>query len=89
MSSADIEQLAAAQARNAIPLGRMGRVEDIENSVLFLASDLSSYITGQTLHVDGGAMASAGWYNFPKLGFRNRVPLQVIASDAYGLHDAT
>jgi 3-oxoacyl-[acyl-carrier protein] reductase len=82
-SEAEVWSLAEAQARNAIPLGRMGRIEDIENAVLFLASGLSCYISGQTLHVDGGAMASAGWYNFPKLGFRNRVPLQVIATAAY------
>ena len=37
-----------------IPLKRIGTPQDITNAVLFLASDLSSYITGQTLHVNGG-----------------------------------
>jgi 3-oxoacyl-[acyl-carrier protein] reductase len=37
-----------------IPLKRMGTADDVANLVLFLASDLSAYITGQTINVDGG-----------------------------------
>jgi len=37
-----------------IPLARMGSTEEIANVALFLASDLSTYLTGQTLSVDGG-----------------------------------
>lgn len=42
--------------REAIPLKRGGTPEDVAHAVLFLASDLSSYITGQVLHVDGGML---------------------------------
>ncbi|WP_024769308.1 3-oxoacyl-[acyl-carrier-protein] reductase [Aquimarina macrocephali] len=42
--------------RNAIPLKRGGSPEDIANTCLFLASDLSAYITGQVLNVDGGML---------------------------------
>jgi len=38
-----------------IPLGRFGRIEDIESAALFLASDAASYINGVTLVVDGGS----------------------------------
>lgn len=42
--------------RNEIPLKRGGTPEDIANACVFLASDMSSYITGQTLSVDGGML---------------------------------
>jgi len=42
--------------RDGIPLKRGGQPEDVANACVFLASDLSSYITGQVLHVDGGML---------------------------------
>ncbi len=46
-----------AQA-NRVPLGRWGTTEDVAGAVLFLASDLSDYVTGQTIVVDGGFLIS-------------------------------
>ncbi|HZA75536.1 MAG TPA: SDR family oxidoreductase [Acidimicrobiales bacterium] len=43
-----------------MPLQRLGDPVDIANAALFLASDLASWITGQTLVVDGGALVAAG-----------------------------
>ena len=40
----------------SIPLQRLGEPQDIANAALFLASDLASWVTGQTLVVDGGAL---------------------------------
>ena len=42
--------------RDAIPLKRGGNPVDVANTCVFLASDMSGYITGQTLIVDGGML---------------------------------
>jgi len=39
-----------------IPLGRLGKVEDIADAALFLASPLSDYITGQAISLSGGSV---------------------------------
>jgi 3-oxoacyl-[acyl-carrier protein] reductase len=61
-----------------IPLGRKGRPEDVGSCVLFLASELGAYITGTTLHPDGGALAASGWMNWPGDGFAARPPAWVL-----------
>jgi 3-oxoacyl-[acyl-carrier protein] reductase len=51
-----------------IPMGRPGHVDEIAAAAVFLASDMSSYLTGQTIHVDGGTQAAGGWYHHPETG---------------------
>jgi NAD(P)-dependent dehydrogenase (short-subunit alcohol dehydrogenase family) len=55
-----------------IPLGRFGQADDYAKVVLFLASDMASYVTGHCIPVDGGTIAASGWYGrYKKKGFTN------------------
>ncbi|ONH32003.1 3-oxoacyl-ACP reductase [Pseudofrankia asymbiotica] len=55
------------------PVGRVGWPEDQARVALFLASDLSSFVTGHNVPVDGGTKAGAGWFYSPREGrFVNR-----------------
>jgi NAD(P)-dependent dehydrogenase (short-subunit alcohol dehydrogenase family) len=47
------------------PLPRMGDVDDVAGAVIWLAGPLSSFVTGTTVHVDGGNLAAAGWRRQP------------------------
>jgi len=43
------------------PVGRVGDVDDTAGAVVYLAGRLSGFVTGTTIHVDGGNLAAAGW----------------------------
>jgi NAD(P)-dependent dehydrogenase (short-subunit alcohol dehydrogenase family) len=45
-----------------VPLGRLGEPDDAAGAALFLASPLSAFVTGTTIHCDGGTYAAGGWY---------------------------
>ncbi len=51
------------------PLRRRGQVDDVAGAVLYLVSPLSAFVTGSTIHVDGGNSAAGGWRRSGKGGF--------------------
>jgi meso-butanediol dehydrogenase / (S,S)-butanediol dehydrogenase / diacetyl reductase len=55
-----------------VPLGRFGQPGDVAGVALFLASELSAFVTGTTVHVDGGTYASSGWFPTEEGGWTNR-----------------
>ena len=49
-----ISEQIKSELKSRIPMNRLGTVEDVSNTVEFLSSEASSYITGETIHVNGG-----------------------------------
>lgn len=70
----------AEDKKRWIPLGRFGTPEDMAGAALFLASPHAAWITGTTLHVDGGALAAGGWYRAPDGSWTNT---PVISGNAF------
>lgn len=63
--------------RDWTPVGRVGWPAETARTILFLASDLSSFITGHNIPVDGGSLAQSGWTWSPRVGrFVNRPTTQ-------------
>lgn len=54
--TASLDEKVVQDWRNSIPLKRGGQPEDVANTVIYLASDLSAYVTGQTINVCGGML---------------------------------
>jgi len=54
--TAALDEKATQKWNDAIPMKKLGKPEDIANACVFLGSDMSSYVTGQTLNVDGGLL---------------------------------
>ena len=54
-----------------VPVGRMGLPEDQARVILFLASDLSAFVTGHTIPTDGGTGAAGGWFRSSRRGDRD------------------
>ncbi len=57
-----------------IPLGRFGEPADCAGAAVYLASELSAWVSGTTIHVNGGALAAGGWYRTPQ-GHWTNVPV--------------
>ena len=75
---AGVEELKSPlSAGVSIPMARGGELTDVSGCVVFLASKLSAYTTGSTLHPDGGTYASSGWFKWPEAGWRNSLPAEV------------
>jgi len=64
-----------------VPAGRYGEGDDIAAIVLFLSSEMSSWVVGQTLPADGGTLAAGGWYRTPVKWTNSPLLLQHFEDD--------
>jgi NAD(P)-dependent dehydrogenase (short-subunit alcohol dehydrogenase family) len=72
----DYERMVPEELRDRwpmwVPVGRMGHPPDNADVVLFLASDLSRFVTGHTIPTDGGTLAAGGWFRTARGNWTNR-----------------
>jgi len=61
-----------------VPLGRIGATQDVANLALFLASDDSSYITGQVISVDGGGLSETDLICVDAFFFAEETPMSIV-----------
>ena len=68
-----------------VPMGEAPPAEALGDAVLFLAPDLSAWITGSVLHVDGGTGASLGFLHWPgPVEWAPSPPARLLRDDAFG-----
>lgn len=67
-----------------VPTGIPPMPDDLADAVLFLASDMSRFVTGTTLHVDGGTWAASGFQHWPEpFGWLPSVPASLLHDHAF------
>jgi NAD(P)-dependent dehydrogenase (short-subunit alcohol dehydrogenase family) len=64
-----------------VPAGRYGEGDDVAAVVLFLSSELSSWVVGQTIPADGGTLAAGGWYRTPVKWTNSPLLVQYMGED--------
>jgi 2-hydroxycyclohexanecarboxyl-CoA dehydrogenase len=65
-----------------VPAGRFGEGDDVASVALFLASDLCSWVVGQTIVADGGTLSAGGWYRTPTRWTNSPLLVQYFEDDA-------
>lgn len=64
-----------------VPAGRYGEGDDVAAVVLFLSSDMSDWVVGQTIPADGGTLAAGGWYRTPVKWTNSPLLVQYMGED--------